>query len=514
MLINIKDIVYNKRAMKLIYLTSRSATIELENDLPYYNSQEFDIFLNSSLFRKERRNVFTLFGLEPSKRYVVKVMDEEIEFVTKYESMVIYSSELNLYGDGINDDTSKLQAGIMMLSDRGTLYIEKGTYKVSSLFLKSNMTLYLEKGAKIVGDNIRSHLAYVPSNSHLSLGSFEGSEVTTFASTIMMMNVSDVDFIGEGEIDERAKEGDWYINHREVRGAYRGFGMYIYRSSNIGVAGIYIHNTPSWNLHPYLSNNLRFYSMRIENEPMMPTTDGIDIDCCKDVVIKGNYISVGDDCIAIKSGTYELAKKFKTLSKDIVIENNFMDRGHGGVVFGSESSGGIKNVKVSKCIFSSTDRGLRIKTRRGRGKVDTIDNVYFNNILMEKVGTPFVINMFYNMGPKGGHEEYVWSYSYKERTELTPYIGRFKFSNIVCNDVKVAAGVFLGLPEEPIKEVHLENVSFTFDKDATEDYPVMIEHNRKMKNEGLYCLNVDKIILDNVSFEGVVGKELVEEKSY
>ena len=70
--------------MKLIYLTSRSATIELENDLPYYNSQEFDIFLNSSLFRKERRNVFTLFGLEPSKRYVVKVMDEEIEFVTKY----------------------------------------------------------------------------------------------------------------------------------------------------------------------------------------------------------------------------------------------------------------------------------------------------------------------------------------------------------------------------------------------------------------------------------------------
>ena len=133
--------------MKLIYLTSRSATIELENDLPYYNSQEFDIFLNSSLFRKERRNVFTLFGLEPSKRYVVKVMDEEIEFVTKYESMVIYSSELNLYGDGINDDTSKLQAGIMMLSDRGTLYIEKGTYKVSSLFLKSNMTLHLEKGA-------------------------------------------------------------------------------------------------------------------------------------------------------------------------------------------------------------------------------------------------------------------------------------------------------------------------------------------------------------------------------
>ena len=77
MLINIKDIVYNKRDMKLIYLTSRSATIELENDLPYYNSQEFDIFLNSSLFRKERRNVFTLFGLEPSKRYVVKVMDEE-----------------------------------------------------------------------------------------------------------------------------------------------------------------------------------------------------------------------------------------------------------------------------------------------------------------------------------------------------------------------------------------------------------------------------------------------------
>ena len=74
LLINIKDIVYNKRAMKLIYLTSRSATIELENDLPYYNSQEFDIFLNSSLFRKERRNVFTLLGLEPEKHEVSTVV--------------------------------------------------------------------------------------------------------------------------------------------------------------------------------------------------------------------------------------------------------------------------------------------------------------------------------------------------------------------------------------------------------------------------------------------------------
>ena len=120
----------------------------------------------------------------------------------------------------------------------------------------------------------------------------------------------------------------------------------------------------------------------------MPTTDGLDPDCCEDCLIAGNTFNVGDDCIAIKSGTFELAKKYKKASSNIKIRNNFMEQGHGGVVFGSESSGGIDNVVVEQCIFKNTDRGLRIKTRRGRGRIGNIDSVVFNNILMDNVKTP------------------------------------------------------------------------------------------------------------------------------
>lgn len=243
----------------------------------------------------------------------------------------------------------------------------------------------------------------------------------------------------------------------------------------------------------------------------MPTTDGIDPDCSNNIEIKGCKFSVGDDCIAIKSGTYGLALKYKQASSDILIENNLMADGHGGVVFGSESSGGIKNIIVRRCLFENTDRGLRIKTRRGRGNVGQIDNITFDDIVMNNVLTPFVINSYYNMGPKGGHEEYVWTTKALPVDEYTPVLGAFHFSNMVCNDVSIAAGVFLGLAEMPIKLVSFENVSFSYNKEALEGIPCMMEHPYKMKRAGIFCLNVEKLETKNVTFDGVLGDEIIKE---
>lgn len=499
--------------MRILSITSRTITLELKNSLPFYAKQEFEIFLNDNLYKKETKNVFTIFGLTPNTSYSIQVENLKKIIKTKEESLCLNIKDFYAIGNGIEDDTVKIQAAIAACPKNGCVYVPKGTYLISSLFFKSNMTFYLEKDAKLISILDRKAYPILPQEQDgYIFGTWEGSLVDCFASSITALDCKNLSIIGEGEIDEQAELGDWYKNHREKRIANRGFGMYLKECSNVEVVGIYIHNTPAWNIHPFFSKHLKFLNLRIENPVNMPTTDGLDPDCCEDCLIAGNTFSVGDDCIAIKSGTFELAKQYRKASSNIVIRNNFMERGHGGVVFGSESSGGIENVIVQQCIFKNTDRGLRIKTRRGRGRIGKIDNVTFDNILMENVKTPFVINMFYNMGPKGGHEEYVWSKQPQEVTELTPYLGNFKFTNMTCKNVSYAAGVFLGLPEAPIRSIELENVTFTYDSFAEPGYPVMIEHNFLLKNAGLYCLNVGKIYTKNVTFEGIIGNQIIIEE--
>ncbi len=500
--------------MDILSVTSRTITLEVKNDSPYYAAREFDVYLDAVWVCKETRNVFTIYDLTPNTEYVVKALDREISFRTKEEAVCLNIKDFHAIGDGIHDDTTKIQAAISCCPKNGCVYIPEGVYLISSIFLKSDMLFYLEKNAKIIAKYDRMDYPVLPGKvGEYSFGTWEGSLVDGFASSITAIGCKNLVLAGAGEIDEQATLGDWYANHRVKKIAWRGFGMYFKDCSNVEVIGIYIHNTPSWNIHPFFSDNLKFLNLRIENDITMPTTDGLDPDCCKNCLIAGCYFSVGDDCIAIKSGTYELAKEYKRPSSNIVIRNNFMEHGHGGVVFGSESSGGIDTIRVERCIFKNTDRGLRIKTRRGRGRIGMIDDVVFDNILMEKVKTPFVINMFYNMGPAGGHEEYVWTPKPQEVTELTPILGHFKFSNMKCTGVAYAAGVFLGLPEEKIKGLEFENVSFEFDPEAEEGSPVMIEHNFKIKNAGLCCFNVENIMTNNVTFNGVIGDTVIVKSS-
>lgn len=499
--------------MKILSITSRTITIELNNREPYFAREEFDIYLNSNFLRKEITNVFTIYDLNPNTTYNIEVGGEKQKITTASESLCLNIKEFNAVGDGMADDTIKIQAAIACCPKNGCVYIPKGTYLISCIFLKSDMLLYFEKGSKIITKYNRMDYPILPEEKEgYSFGTWEGSMVAGFASSITAIGCSNLHIAGLGEIDEQASLGDWYQNHREKRIAWRGFGMYFKDCSYVEVIGIYIHDTPSWNVHPFFSKHLKFLNLRIENPVSMPTTDGLDPDCCEDCLIAGCKFNVGDDCIAIKSGTYELAKKYKQHSSNIIIRNNCMAAGHGGVVLGSELSGGITHIHVEQCIFMNTDRGLRIKTRRGRGRIGAIDNITFDNIFMDGVKTPFVINMYYNMGSESGHDEYVWTKKSQKVTELTPMLGRFKFSNMVCKNVGYAAGVFLGLPEAPIQGIELENIHFSYDANCEAGYPVMIEHNFKLKNAGLYCLNIGKIYTKNVTYEGLIGESIIFEE--
>lgn len=497
--------------MKLLAVTQRSVTLELDNLNPYYSDREFTVYLNGVAQFKERRNVFSLFSLEPETTYVVSAGEEQLEFTTGSESCFMNVKDFHASGDGIRDDTPAFRAAIACLPENGTLYVPEGTYRICPIFLKSNMLLYLERGAVLLGDTNRENYPVLPGllgtghGQQLNFGTWQGEEVSCFASLLTGIHCTNLAIVGQGSVNCNAAEGDWYHNYRVMRTAWRPRGMFFNRCEDVLLQGIRVFNTPSWNIHPYFCNRVRLLDLCLENDPDMPTTDGIDPDTCADVQIIGVYISVGDDCIAIKSGTIEQAKKYRKSCKGIVIRNCLMCQGHGGVVLGSELSGGIEDIHVSRCIFRGTDRGLRIKTRRGRGHYGITGGITFSQIQMEGVKVPFVVNMYYNMGDTTGHTEYVWTTEKLPVDDRTPFIGSFLFEDMVCTGVGYAAGVFYGLPEAPIERIVLKNVQFAFDPDCAAGFPAMKEHNEKLKNKGLIFQFVKEVQVENIKFSGCSG---------
>lgn len=188
-----------------------------------------------------------------------------------------------------------------------------------------------------------------------------------------------------------------------------------------------------------------------------------------------------------------------------------MLNGHAGITIGSEMSGGIIGINASKNIFRKTDRGLRIKTQRGRGNV-SIGNIIFENIIMDGVLSPFVINAFY----KAGNDDLDWRFDDKKipMDDKTPTLGKFIFKNIKCYNVSYGLGYFLGLPENYIKEIILENIDVSYNKDSNEGIMAMNPRNQKFKNIGLYLENVELISLKNIRYidnpnEAIISKNVI-----
>ena len=503
---------------KVIYVSNSSATIEIVNNNPYNTLEEYSVYVNDILYKDNiNTNIFSIFNLESNKDYkiTVKANTETSQTIKTLEEYV----ELNVkrfgaIGNGINDDTNFVQATINACPKNGTVRIPAGTYLVRPIFLKSNITIKLEKGATLLGDTNRMNYPILPGMTLLTdesdeynLGSWEGNPIDCFASIITGIEVSNVNIIGEGTIDGNASNSDWWAHAKDKVIAWRPRGMFLVRCNNINVQGITICNTPSWNLHPYFSDNLRFIDLKVINPKDSPNTDGCDPESCTNVDIIGVHFSVGDDCIAIKSGKIYMGRKYKKPSSKFNIRNCSMNFGHGAIVLGSEMAGGLKDILISQCVFNATDRGLRIKTRRGRGKDAIIDGITFDNIKMNKVLTPLVINMYYYCDPDG-KSEYVRSREALPVDDRTPYLGKFVFKNMTCENVNIAAGTFYGLPEMPIESVELENISFTYDKNAEEGIPAMMEGIEPMKNRGFIFYNVKNVSMKNVSLPEFVKNDI------
>ena len=501
----------------VIFLSSRSFTIELDNN-DIYNTNNYSLYVNDVLYFESNNNVISVYDLTPNTLYKVclKINEEVIEknIKTEYEYVSLNVKKFGAKGDGKNLDTNFIQGCIMACPDNGRVYFPKGEYYTGPLFLKSNITIELAEGAHLIGDVDRNHYPILPGITFTSdeldeynLGSWEGNPLDCFASIITGINIENVKIIGKGIIDGNAQNSDWWVDVRTRRIAWRPRGLFLNHCKNVSLQGVTVTNTPSWNLHPYFSDNLKFIDLKLINPKNSPNTDGCDPESCNNVDIIGVYFSVGDDCIAIKSGKIYMGRKHKIPSSNFNIRNCSMNFGHGAIVLGSEMSGGIKNITVSQCLFNQTDRGLRIKTRRGRGKDAVIDGIVFENIKMTEVLTPLVINMFYYCDPDG-HTEYVYSKEKLPVDDRTPYLGKFTFKDIQCSDVNVAAGTFYGLPEQPIESIDIENVSFKYAENPVSGRPAMMDGLDPMSGKGLVFDYVNKVNMVNVTFEGLKDKEV------
>lgn len=504
--------------LEIVMKTARSITLELDDGGIYETKETYCVVVNGEKRLETKKVITSVYDLLPDTDYTIEILkmsgerEAELSFHTDYEFVTLNVRDFGAKGDGVTDDTHFIQAAILCCPKDSRVLIPAGTYKITSLFLKSDISVELAEGAELLADTVREHYAVLPGmiesydeKDEYNLGTWEGNPLKMFAGIISGIHVSNVKLYGQGSINGAANHENWWYNEKVMRIAFRPRMLFLNHCENIQVQGLYFHDSPAWVIHPYFSNRLVFADLCVKNPGQSPNTDGLDPESCQDVEIRGIHFSLGDDCIAVKSGKIYMGKKYKTPSKNIHISQCLMENGHGAVTIGSEMAGGVIDLVVEKCRFFDTDRGLRIKTRRGRGKDAVIDQIIFRDIEMDHVMTPFTGNAFYFCDPDG-RTEYVQSRALYPVDERTPELKHFVFENIHATNCHVAAIYFAGLPEKKIEEIVMRNVEVSFAKEAKSGVPIMSNGVEECSKKGIYAENVSRFVLENVTIEGQNGE--------
>jgi len=248
-------------------------------------------------------------------------------------------------------------------------------------------------------------------------------------------------------------------NTEEIKEFLRPNMISLRECEQVLLEGVTFQNSPAWNIHPLLCKHLTVENIHVKNPWFAQNGDGIDIESCEFVSVRNSKFDVGDDGICLKSGKDAEGRKRARPSAHILIENCIVFHGHGGVVVGSEMSGGVHDIFVNNCQFLDTDVGLRFKTMRGRGGV--VENIFIQEISMKNIaGKAIIFDMYYQgkdpVSTFGNGGE-------TPKIELVPVNeGTPQFKNIFIDHV-VAKGaetglLIRGLPEMPIHHIELNNI--------------------------------------------------------
>lgn len=491
--------------LALITVTARTASFSLDADhCDYYLADRTPWVLELPTGKIVAEGtaahvVNTLGALEPETNYRLVCDGEELTFTTKAESAFVSIIRHGASAE-LEDNTGPIQAAIDALPKEATLIIPAGTFRSGPLFLKSRMTLLLQEGAVLLGLEDRSHYPILQAR-HADgrvLGTWEGVAEPCFASLLTAIDCENLVITGKGIVDGGADQADWWTWPKETRNdARRPRTIFLSGCRNTVLTGLTVRNSPAWTIHPVFCQNLLAADLHIINDPLSPNTDGLNPECSRDVQLRGIHFSVGDDCIAIKAGKRDPKGGLDQPCEHINVENCHMERGHGGVVIGSEMSGSVRDVIVRRCSMQGTDRGLRIKTRRGRG--GSVENIRLEDCRMDRVAMPFVINAFY-FCDADGRSDYVQSRQPGPVGDDTPSICGITMRNVVSSNTAIAAAAFYGLPEAPIRDIRIENYRVSFDPNAEPDVPDMACGFEPMRHAG--------IVSENAIFDLCEGVEI------
>lgn len=376
----------------------------------------------------------------------------------------------------------------------GTVYVPSGTFYTGAIILKSNIELHLSPGAVL-------SFSTDPSLYPVEISRWEGVKREVYASCIYAEDAVNVSITGFGVLEGNGQPWwDVFRNSVDKLAYPRPKMISLDGCKRITIKDITVRNSPSWTVHPCGCSNVTIDNVTIWNPADSPNTDGINPESCNNVRISNCHIDVGDDCIAIKAGTEDTA--YRQACENITITNCTMVHGHGGVVLGSEMSGDIRNVTISNCIFKQTDRGIRLKSRRGRGGI--VEDIRVSNIVMEDVICPFILNLYYFCGPRG-KEKYVWDKNPYPITEETPCFRRIHFANITARQVHASAGFIYGLAELAISDITFTDIDISMAEDAVPGRPAMMTGIQDMHNRGFYLGNVKDIRFNRVTIENHEG---------
>jgi len=342
----------------------------------------------------------------------------------------------------------------------GKVIFPAGKYVTGPIFLKSNVHVEISAGATVLADtNINAYPAF-----H---GRWEGIERKVYASLFTGSYLKNISITGRGTLDGQGRV--WWRAHEITRQLRKKAGrtarrddnppeaplkwprprmINLYNCENVLIRDLTIINSPSWTIHPVYCTNVTVENISIIQPYESPNTDGINPESCNNVRIFNCFVDCGDDCITIKSGYNEEGRRIGIPCQNVVISNCTMAHGRSAVAIGSETSGGVKNVAISNCVFQNTYRGLRMKTARGRGNV--VENIRASNIVMDHVGTGISLTMFYS-----GKDE-----TPQPVTEATPFFRNIRYSHITGTNIK-QAGEIIGLPEAPMQGVTLMDVNLS-----------------------------------------------------
>lgn len=431
-------------------------------------------------------------------------------------------------GDGNTKNTASIEKAIEACAKAGggTVWVPAGRFLTGPIVLKSNITLHVEAGANILFSPDANDYPTVQSR-------WYGEEQHGFMPCIFTEGCENIGITGRGTIDgqgqywwklfnQKPQDRPEYIQKRQnefmqlTRAKFgrdqSRFGrpqLVQFRSCrNVLIEGVTFTCGAFWLLGPLYCDNVTIDGVTVISPPDSPNTDALGIDSCTNVRISNSYFVAGDDCLVIKAGKDADGRRVNRPSENITITNCIMAQGHGGVVIGSEMSAGVRNVVINNCIFNKTDRGIRLKSCRGRGGL--VEDVRINNVIMKDVVCPFTINMFYFKQVDNKKEPV---------NETTPVFHNIHFSNITVRRANYA-GFFAGLAELPLENVTFDNVYIEANKGrlrdvsggTEEDYnhiPAMADGYEI--TEGFFCRNIKNIGFNNLDVITQKGPDFIFE---